>query len=902
MSPLTPYPVARRSYARLSGLFFILLVLVSLQPAAWAAATSKDKNVVKAVLANGMRVIIVRDALAPVVSSQVNYLVGSNEAPAGFPGTAHAVEHMMFRGSPGMSAAQLADITAAMGGEFDADTQQTVTQYAFTVPTRDLKVALHIEAIRMRSILATQKLWGQERGAIEQEVAQDLSSPQYVFYTRLLASLFKGTPYAHDALGTRPSFDKTTGTMLRKFHQTWYAPNNAVLVITGNVDPAATLGLVRSLFEKIPSRKLPKRPSVKLQPVKPETLELKTDLPYGMAIIAFRGPGFRDPDYPAAAVLEDVLDSQRGKLYGLVPAGRALDAGFSLDGLPKGAVAMAIATFPKDSNAPSLVKTMRGILRDYAKHGVPPGLVAAAKRRTLAAAEFQKNSVAGLTDAWSQAVAVEGKSSPEAAIAAISHVTVKDVNRVARQMLDPARAVTGILTPQTSGKPVSGSGFGGKESFAPKQPKVTHLPKWARLASRKLEIPHSVIHPVVSTLPNGIHLIVQSEHISHTVSVYGHIRNNPLLEVSRGQEGAARVLDQLFSYGSHSLNRLAFRKALDDIGAEAGAGTDFSLQVLTSHFDRGVQLLADNELRPALPQEAFHVIRRQLRLTVAGELQSPQYLTRRALNKALFPKHDPTLRQTTPATVKYLTLKDIKHYYHTAYRPDMTTIVVIGDVTPAGAKAVIEKYFGAWRAHGPKPKTLLAPVPPNPSSTAAIPDSSRVQDQVTLAESLTLNRSNPDYYALELGNHVLGGAFYATRLYRDLREKNGLVYYVGSDFDMGLTRAVYHVDYACDPDNVSRVRTIVERELRMMQKEPVTKDELAQAKRLLLTQIPLSESSVDAIAGGILARVALKLPLDEPTRAARRYLKLTAPQVQSAFAKWVDVKRLVQVSEGPTPK
>ena len=92
---------------------------------------------------------------------------------------------------------------------------------------------------------------------------------------------------------------------------------------------------------------------------------------------------------------------------------------------------------------------------------------------------------------------------------------------------------------------------------------------------------------------------------------------------------------------------------------------------------------------------------------------------------------------------------------------------------------MIEKHFGSWRASGPKPETLLPPVPPNRPSSTSVPDHSRVQDKVTLAETLGLNRANPDYYALQLGNHVLGGAFYATRLYQGMREKSGLVYYVG---------------------------------------------------------------------------------------------------------------------------
>ncbi|TMA67096.1 MAG: insulinase family protein, partial [Deltaproteobacteria bacterium] len=132
----------------------------------------------------------------------------------------------------------------------------------------DLETALRIEAVRMRDVLATDALWRQERGAIEQEVAQDYSNPQYLFYSRLLAQMFAGTPYEHDALGTRPSFQKTTGAMLKDFHRKWYAPNNAILVIVGDVNPDAALATVKQLFESIPARTVPARPKIALQPLK----------------------------------------------------------------------------------------------------------------------------------------------------------------------------------------------------------------------------------------------------------------------------------------------------------------------------------------------------------------------------------------------------------------------------------------------------------------------------------------------------------------------------------------------------------------------------------------------------------------------------------------------------------
>ena len=145
---------------------------------------------------------------------------------------------------------------------------------------------------------------------------------------------------------------------------------------------------------------------------------------------------------------------------------------------------------------------------------------------------------------------------------------------------------------------------------------------------------------------------------------------------------------------------------------------------------------------------------------------------------------------TTPATASHLSLADVKAYYRQVFRPDMTTIVVVGDITPAKARALIDKAFDGWHASGPKPVTDLPPVPLNKPSAAAVPDQSRVQDEVTLAETIGLTRSHPDYYTLQVGEHILAGAFYATRLYHDLREETGLVYTVDAMIHAGKTAAV----------------------------------------------------------------------------------------------------------------
>src|SRR6266853_2685628 len=215
---------------------------------------AEDANVTRVTLDNGLRVVIIRDPLAPVVTVEQNYLVGANETPPGFPGMAHAQEHMAFRGCSGLTADQIAAIYAQLGGQGNADTQQNITQYFTTVPAADLEIALRVDAACMQDIQDSQEEWAQEKGAIEQEVARDLSNPTYKFLTRLNADLFSGTVYSHDALGTKDSFEATTGAMLKKFYRDWYAPNNAILVIAGDVEPNAVLGKVKESYGKIEKR------------------------------------------------------------------------------------------------------------------------------------------------------------------------------------------------------------------------------------------------------------------------------------------------------------------------------------------------------------------------------------------------------------------------------------------------------------------------------------------------------------------------------------------------------------------------------------------------------------------------------------------------------------------------
>jgi zinc protease len=880
-----------------------ILVLLAVVLMVLMADEDSPTKIVRATLDNGLRVVIVRDPLAPVATVEENYLAGGQDTPAGFPGMAHAQEHMAFRGCAGLTADQIAAIYAQLGGSVNADTQQNITQYFVTVPAQDLEVALRLDSACMQDIEDSQEQWAEERGAIEQEVSRDLSNPTYKFITRLNEDLFAGTAYAHDALGTRASFDETTGALLKKFYRDWYAPNNGILVITGDVDPSAVLARVKQLYGSIKRHPVPVHPEINLAPVKSESFTLDSNLPYELVFVSFRMPGTSSPDFPAARILSDVIGSQRAELYGLVPQGKALAAEFGLtETYRKASVGYAVAAVPAGTDPAPMTAEVRKILSSYASGGVPSDLVEAARKGEIASAAFQQNSIPGLAQSWSQALAAEGRNSPSDIVEAMKKITVNDVRRVAKKYLTVDSSIVAILKPSASGEAASGSGFGGAEVTTAAPTKPVTLPTWAEETVKSLKVPAAPPAATDMTLPNGLRLIVRTEKASPTITIVGSVKHEPALQTPTGKDGADSLLAELFSYGTETRDRLAFQKAVDDIAADETGGANFSIRVLKQYFSRGVELLADNQIHPALPAEAFPIVRDQAAQLTAGTIASPGYRTNRVLQAALVPKDDPTLREATPKSISDLALADVKDYYAKVFRPDMTTIAVIGDITPAEARPIFEKWFGAWRVAGPKPVIALPRVAANEPSAINVPDPTSVQDSVNLSQQLGINRFHSDYYALQLGDRVLGGGFYATRLYRDLRQKAGYVYNVDNALRATETRATYSVTYGCDAENVSKARLLIEQELGAMRSTNVTDGELQQAKALLLRQTTLSESSEETVARGLVARALVGLPLDEPTRAAERYYALTADDVRVAFEKWIRPGAFVQVVRGPAPK
>jgi zinc protease len=895
-----PVPSFRlvRSIAALTALGF----LASIGPVHGAAAES---GVTKVTLGNGLRVVIVRNALAPVVSTDMAYEVGSRDDPADFPGMAHAQEHMMFRGTKTLSTAQLGTLATALGGSFNAETSDTLTQYEFNVPASDLDAILRIESDRMRDVLDLQTQWQTERGAIEQEVLADETHPGADLFRDATALAFKGTTYAHDGVGTRAAFDRLTGDELKAFWKKWYAPNNAVFVIAGDVDPDATIAMIRARFGGIPRKDVPAHAAARLEPVPRTMFRRPSSLVYPLAVVGYRMPGIRDDDFLPSYLLQLVLDSSRGPLHSLVDTGEALDGSWvTLPYVPAGQLGFATAALRPGADPAAMTQRLESILHDYAVNGVPKELFETTQRHAIADQEFSRNSISALANDWATTIALDGEPSIEREQQLLAGVTLADVDRVAKRYFVPAHAILGALTPSATASQDSAPQAPSSVSEKPLQvqPAVEQLPPWAQAYVQNVTVPADRPAPSATTLPNGIRLVVAPTSISDSVFVYGSVRTNRYVQEPPGQEGVASLLDTLMEYGTASRDRATYVRAQDDLDTEISTGPRFAMQTTSRGFERAIALLAEGELQPRFDPATFDNARARTLQELETTLGGTAYQIESQEAQKLLPAGDPELREPTLQTMSALSLADVSDYYRETFRPDLATIVVIGNVREDTARAAVERAFADWHAAGTPPALELPRVPQNAAAEIRLSPPALRQDDGSLQELLETGRGDPAYYPLELGNAVLGGGSGGpeqSRLFRDIRQNAGLAYSIGSELAIDRTRARFTVSYASLPSNEARIASLVTNDIEKMRADPPDAFELSLAKASIVRRSIVDEGAIETIGAALLDDAADGMPLDQSRVDARAFLATDGTAVRDAMAKYIHPDRFVHVVVGP---
>jgi len=804
-------------------------------------------------LPSGMRVVVVPDRLAPVALTAIAYGVGSRD-DEGTPGIAHATEHMLFRGTRTLSGAQLAAVAARMGAAYDAFTNETNTTFYYKIPAAYVPVAIAIEADRMRNATIADADWATERGAIEQEVraheAGAIAAPAQSMRETLLA----GTPYAHAPVGTVPAFDALTAAQIRAFYQRWYVPSNATLVVAGDVDVADVLARVRAAFGSLDAAPAPPHANFTVPALTAGTLAADVDFPLGLAVAGYRFPGRNDADYAAAQVLAVIMQSGRGPLAELTTSGHVLGS-FPVQNAFREFGTFGILVAPAhDDTAQHALTLVQDALETYRANGVPSDLVDAAKARILAGDASRGASISGLGLDWLDAL--DAGTTPAAQAAAIAAVTKADVDAAAQRYFSPAHSVTMVLRPKPSKARAATASAQQTEHVGVTAPDDVALPSWARAGLAVPLVPaNKRAEPAVfGQLPNGLRYAIRRETSAPVVVVEGVVRTAPMLYEPRGKDGVQQVVDALLGWGTQTMPYQEYQRQFDLLAADARLGSSFLFAARSEALERGLALVADGMLHPAFDQGAFAVAKQDLAQSVAASEGLPQAQAAAAERAAMYGPNDPRLRVATSVTIASLTLADVTAYYRAAYRPDVTTVVVVGDVDPQRAVTALRAAFGPWRAFGARPSFAFPRLPAAKiGRSVTVASRTATQSDVTLREAIPLRFDDPDYVPLELANTILSGEGTGSLLMRELRTRRGYVYSVDSSLSVDQTGSTFTLSYASDPKNARAANAAALAVLQGLRDHPLPVETLQRAKALLLAQRILPLDSFGGVAADMLA-------------------------------------------------
>jgi zinc protease len=852
--------------------------------------------VTETTLRNGMRVILLPNALAPVATVVTESGVGSDEDT--IPGIAHATEHMMFRGTSDISATQFADIADRMGADYNAQTANESTYYYFKIPSVYVGVALRLEADRMTGAAMRESDWESERKAIEQEVRAWQSNPAYAISLKM-SKLFYGekSPIAALPVGTIEGFNAMHAVDIASFYHAWYHPNNATLIVSGDIDAPQVLVQIRQLFDAIPSAALPQRPESALPPLAAATLRGSVELPFGLCGLLYRAPGANDADYGASLVAQQVLNSERGALADLSADGKLLAAFDFGTTLSDSGGDFVVGILPFTGSVDGGAELLSGALAHYRTAGLPPDLIASAKLKLLSALAYKESSISGMAFDWVEA-AEQRLSSPYTVLEDVAKLSDADVDRVFDTYYSPQHQITALLAPASLQAMPAIDAKGVEESVRYTPSASEPLPDWAiPMLEASPKVPEVSENESVFRLANGLTVVTVPESVSPTIVVKGEIDTEPAFFEPLEREGVASLTNELMQWGTTSYDRKAYEAETDAIAAHVDLGSAFGATVTSEHFDRAMQLLADGMLHPAFPPAGFASAKTKQLQTLSAAEQLPAVQGEIAQDEALYAPGDPRRRRATAESTAAISLADVRRWYAFAFRPDLTTISIVGDVSPGRVRSIVQRYFGNWEPFGKRPGFNRVSLPQKAPArqTITVTSPSLTQSQVTLKEVLPMRVGDPDYAALLLANTILSGEGTGSLLFKELRIRNGYVYSVDSKLDIDEDGATFSISYASDPKDADRAEAAAVAVLRHLQSVPLDDVELQRAKALLAASRILPLDSYDGIASDVLTRTGDGETPAQTDAFWQKVLALTPAQLEAAVRRKLHPDAFVRV-------
>ena len=406
---------------------------------------------------NGLTVLIAPDHSAPVVTFEVTYQVGSRNEVTGTTGATHILEHLMFKGSDAFNdnkGNSIKQYLERVGGQFNASTGFDRTNYFATVGRESLDGYVAIEADRMRHLWLHESDRQSEMTVVRNEFERGKNDPENVLVEEVNAAAYVALPYHHPVIGWRSDIEHAPIAKLREFYDTFYWPNNSVVTLVGDIEPAAALALVKKYYGMYPHSPAAIPVMYTEEPAQSgeRRVEIKRPGEVGTVIVAHKIPNGRDADQAAIDMLDAVLTSgKNARLYkALVDSGLALSAGAGADLRHDLSLHTIFAALTPGASHDEVEKALWVEINKIKSDGVTAAEVARVKQQYVAEDAYKRDGTAAIASELSEWVGIGDWTLYVTFPQKIQQVTPADVQRVAKQYFVPEQSITGWFVPITA--------------------------------------------------------------------------------------------------------------------------------------------------------------------------------------------------------------------------------------------------------------------------------------------------------------------------------------------------------------------------------------------------------------------------------------------------------------------
>ncbi len=884
-------------------------------------------------LGNGLRVLVHTDRKAPVVAVSIYYHVGSKDEPKGKTGFAHLFEHLMFNGSENAPGDFFEPLQQVGATDFNGTTWFDRTNYFETVPTGALDRALFLESDRMGHLLGavTQEKLTNQIGVVQNEKRQGDNQPfglvDYVVYD----VLFPGDhPYRHSTIGTMADLTGASLEDTKNWFRAKYGPDNAVLVLAGDIDAATARPMVQKWFGDIPRGPKVARVDAPVPTLAaPISKVMKDQVPFTRVMRLWAVEGVNGKDATALQAAMSVLGGlSSSRLDNALVRGDKTAVAVTASVLPfeQVGVLTVSADVKPGQDATAVGRRLDALIADFLKTGPTADEVRRVATRSISGTIGGYESVGGFSG---KAVALaEGlvySNDPakyKAELAELAALTPAQVTAAARKWMsrpvfnltvEPGTRDTSPAMRAITGDAAKPEGRGAAYYRDPDAPVTGPLTAVDRSKLPEVGTLANLDFPAIerATLSNGIPIFFARRAsvpvVRVAVSFDAGFSSDP-----KSALGTQSLMLALLDEGTKTRSSVQIAEESERLGATVSTAatidrSSVNLYALTPNLAPSLGLLSDIVRNPAFAPEEVERLRGQQLAGIASQLSDPGGIARYVLPEKIYGRDHPYGVPSTgtgeASAVAKVSRDAIAAFHRDWLRPDNAQIFVVGDTTMAALKPMLESSFGSWQkpSFAKTVKTFTGTVPPQQAKIYLV-DRPGSGQSVIRGGSVLAHTGKDDLTILRQANDVLGGSF-LSRLNTDLRETKGWSYGVGSGIGNNENRTQFIVNAPVQTDRTGDSLTaLIEDTKAYLGPQGTTAAELERTANGAVRELPGTFETSDAVLGAVQQIVWLGRPDEYYEKLADRYRSMTAAELDAAARANIDPAKISWVVVGDAAK